>query len=339
MTGKKDVSCVKMHCDPTKDYFAVLGLSSEADPEVVKAAHRALAKKFHPDRNQDEDDGEPQQKFHEIQEAYEVLRDDDRRNRYLRLRAQFLMQEQMHQTKAAGPQMRPRVYLKLDDRWEHLVRKHPELSQYYAKFCFMSHKLGNQFKLNILGAQDSTQFARVAAKLERQFYRKHFSYHRSLQTLARRLAENHRRHAVRMLQGEIRGRRLLSKHSRSEIVWRFETRYLQTGTAASDIPRPQRSRMARATSRRFHPGQQRPTLRSSRARPLAWVCMGMMVALGTLSIFGPLFESSEFGVAQQANVQELVLGQQVQVQGLTRANCILTARWTTTGGQLDKNVC
>jgi len=327
----------KMHCDPSKDYFAVLGLSSQADPEVVKAAHRALAKKFHPDRHPD-DDGEPKQKFHEIQEAYEVLRDDDRLKQYLRLRAQVQMQEQMQKTKAAGPHMRPRVYLKLDDRWEHLVRKYPELSQHYAKFCFMSHMLGNQFKLIILGTQDHTRFKRVAAKLERQFYRKHFSYHRNLQKLARRLAENHRRHAVRMLQGEIKGRRFLSKRRRCEIVWRYESRYLQTATA-SDADRPQRSGRARATARRFHPGQQRTTLRPSRSRPIAWVCMGMVVALGTLSVFGPLFDPSGLGIGQQAQVQGLGLGQQVQVQGLTRANCILTARWSTSGGQLNKNVC
>ena len=327
-----------MHCDPSKDYFAVLGLSSEADPEVVKAAHRALAKKFHPDRNQN-DDGEPKQKFHDIQEAYEVLSDDDRLQQYLRLRAQMLMQEQMQKTKAAGPQLRPRVYLKLDDRWEHLVRKHPELSQHYARFCFMSHKLGNQFKLIILGTQDHTRFRRVAAKLERQFYRKHFSYHGNLQTLARKLAENHRRHAVRMLQSEIKGRRFLSKHARSEMVWRYEARYLQTATPAGDAPRPQRARRTRATTRRFYPGQQRPTLKSNRARPIAWVCMGMVVALGTLSIFGPLFDPSGPGIGQQAQVQGYGLGQQVQVQGLSRANCILTAKWTTSGGQLNKNVC
>lgn len=326
----------KMHCDPSKDYYAVLGLSSQADPEVVKAAHRALAKKFHPDRNQD-DDGEPKQKFHDIQEAYEVLCDDDRLKQYLRLRAQVKMQEQMQMTRAAGPHLRPRVYLKLDDRWEHLVRKYPELSQHYAKFCFMSHKLGNQFKLIILGTQDHGRFGRVAAKLERQFYRKHFSCHRNLQTLARKLADNHRRHAVRMLQGEIKGRRFLSRRTRCEMVWRYESRYLQNAAPANDVHVPQRSRMARATSRRFYPGQQRPTLRPTRARPIAWVCMGMVVALGTLSVFGPLFEPLDFGSDQQAQVQGLVLGE--QVQGLSRANCILTARWTTSGGQLNKDVC
>lgn len=327
-----------MHCDPSKDYFAVLGLSSQAAPEVVKAAHRALAKKFHPDRSH-QDDGEPQQKFHEIQEAYEVLRDEDRLRRYLRLRAQWLMQEQMHKTKAVEPQIRPRAYLKLDDRWDQLVRKYPELSQHYARFCFMSHKLGNQFKLLVLGTSDHSRFKRVAAKLERQFYRKHFSYHRTLQTLARKLADNHRRHAVRMLQSEIKGRRFLSKRIRNEIVWRYESRYLQTATSAGEAQRPQRSRTARATTRRFYPGQQRPALQPHRrARPLAWVCMGI-VALGTLSIFAPLFESSEIGIAQQVPVQGFGLGQQAQVQSLARTNCILTARWSTSDGQVNKNVC
>jgi DnaJ-class molecular chaperone len=32
-----------------QDYYAVLGVSKDADPKVIKAAHRALAKKYHPD--------------------------------------------------------------------------------------------------------------------------------------------------------------------------------------------------------------------------------------------------------------------------------------------------
>ncbi len=312
-----------MHCDPSKDYFAALGLSSQADPEVVKAAHRALAKKFHPDLRSD-DDAEAAQRFQEIQEAYEVLRDDDQLKQYLHLRTRMRKQK----ATAAGHQVRPRVYLKLDDRWDHLVRKYPELSQHYAKFCFLSHNLGRQYKLIILGTQNHSRFRRIAARLERKFYKRHFSYHRNLQTLARRLAAHHRRHAVRMLQAEIQGRRFLSKRSRSEIVWRYESRYLQPTAPARAARKPRRTRLQRGTAHRFYPGQQRTTLRSSRNRPLAWLCMGMAVALGALVVVGPQFALSGLGSSQQA-----------QVQGLTRANCILTATLSASAANFSQDVC
>ena len=318
-----------MQCDPSKDYFAILGLSSEAHPEVVKAAHRALAKKFHPDLHSGEDAG-AEQRFQEIQEAYEVLRDEDKLKQYLHLRAQ--MQIQMQQQAApAEPQIRPRVYLKLDDRWDHLVRQHPELSQRYAKFCFLSHKLGRQYKLIILGAPDPGRFKRVGAKLERQFYRRHFSYHRNLQTLAKKLAANHRRHAVRMLQAEIKGRRFVSKRNRSEIVWRYESRYLQPAAPERAANRSsQRTRVQRGAAHRHYPGQQRTTLKSSRNRPIAWLCMGMAVALGALIVVGPLLAPSEIGLNQQA---------QAQVQTVGRSNCVITAPLAASAEQLNKDVC
>lgn len=329
------MGCVKMQCDPSKDYFAILGLSSQAPPEVVKAAHRALAKKFHPDLHSGEDkDTEAEQRFQEIQEAYEVLRDEDKLKQYQHLRAQMQIQMQQQHAAPAGPQIRPRVYLKLDDRWDHLVRQHPELSQRYAKFCFLSHKLGRQYKLIILGAPNPARFKRVGAKLERKFYSRHFSYHRSLQTLAKKLAANHRRHAVRMLQAEIRGRRLVSKRVRSEMVWRYESRYLQqpAGPARAANRSSQRTRVQRGAAHRHYPGQQRTTLKSSRNRPIAWLCMGMAVALGALIVVGPLLAPSEFGLKQQAQAQ-------AQVQGLGRSNCVITTPLATSAEQLNKNVC
>lgn len=323
----------KMQCDPSKDYFAILGLSSQAHPEVVKAAHRALAKKFHPDLHTGED-AKAEQRFQEIQKAYEVLRDEDKLKQYLHLRMQMQIQMQQQNAAPAGPHVRPRVYLKLDDRWDHLVRKHPDLSQHYAKFCFLSHKLGRQYKLIILGTQDPARFKRVAAKLERQFYRRHFSYHRNLQTLAKKLTANHRRHAVRMLQAEIQGRRFVSKRSRSEIVWRYESRYLQPAAAPARTANrsSRRTRVQRGTAHRFYPGQQRTTLKSNHNRPIALLCMGMAVALGALIVVGPLLAPSEIGLNQQAQAQ-------LQVQGLDRSNCILTTTLAASAANFSKDVC
>ncbi len=63
-----------------RDYYEVLGLNREAPPDEVDKAYRRLAKQFHPDRNSG--DGEAMEKFKEAAEAYEVLRDPDKRQRY-----------------------------------------------------------------------------------------------------------------------------------------------------------------------------------------------------------------------------------------------------------------
>ncbi len=62
-----------------RDYYEVLGLSKGASKDEIKAAYRKLAKKYHPDLNKAPDAA---QKFEEVQEAYDVLYDDNKRKAY-----------------------------------------------------------------------------------------------------------------------------------------------------------------------------------------------------------------------------------------------------------------
>jgi len=63
-----------------KDYYKILGVDRKASSEEIKRAYRKLALKYHPDHNPD--DGDAEEKFKEINEAYQVLSDTDKRNRY-----------------------------------------------------------------------------------------------------------------------------------------------------------------------------------------------------------------------------------------------------------------
>src|SRR3954467_8334606 len=66
---------------PTKrDYYEILGLKKDASADDLNRAYRELAKRFHPDRNSHDEDAT--QKFREVAEAYEVLRDPEKRQRY-----------------------------------------------------------------------------------------------------------------------------------------------------------------------------------------------------------------------------------------------------------------
>ena len=63
-----------------QDYYEVLGISRDADANVIKKAYRKLAMQYHPDKNPD--DNQAGEKFKEVSEAYEVLKDADKRRRY-----------------------------------------------------------------------------------------------------------------------------------------------------------------------------------------------------------------------------------------------------------------
>lgn len=62
-----------------QDYYETLGLPRDADADAIRKAYRRLARRYHPDVNKSP---EAEEKFKQVGEAYEVLRDPEKRRRY-----------------------------------------------------------------------------------------------------------------------------------------------------------------------------------------------------------------------------------------------------------------
>jgi curved DNA-binding protein CbpA len=64
---------------PLKDYYQILGIEVGADKPIIKKAYRKKAFQYHPDKHEDPSDAEF---FREVQEAYEVLSDATKKEKY-----------------------------------------------------------------------------------------------------------------------------------------------------------------------------------------------------------------------------------------------------------------
>jgi curved DNA-binding protein len=82
-----------------KDYYGVLGIARDASQDEIQKAYRKLARKYHPDVNRN---AGAEDKFKEINEAYEVLKDADKRSKYDRFGSAWKAAQQQGNTGGPG---------------------------------------------------------------------------------------------------------------------------------------------------------------------------------------------------------------------------------------------
>ena len=112
-----------------KDYFKILGISRNATDQEIKSAFRKLARKFHPDLHPHDDKAES--KFKEINEAYEILSDQEKKKSYEQYLSYFY-KNRYGKSKDSSKKNNDEFfneYLNLDNFWDELIGRFSEVGQ------------------------------------------------------------------------------------------------------------------------------------------------------------------------------------------------------------------
>jgi DnaJ-class molecular chaperone len=110
---------MRLRVVPAKDYYGILGLRKGASKKEIQEAYRRLALLFHPDRNKD---GNAEERFKEISEAYAVLSGKEKEP------ARYAAQNPKHGTGSRGPDAESGIdgawAADVLRRWQQMEREH-----------------------------------------------------------------------------------------------------------------------------------------------------------------------------------------------------------------------
>lgn len=187
--------------DTTKDYYAILGVLPTAEEVVIRAAYRALSQRYHPDRFEG-DKQEANRKMAEINEAYSILSDADRRKEYDSIRGPNTQSGDSYFDGEADDI--PPHYDPLERDWAVAVKYYSDLQEIESHLAKISWRLAYSFRAYLLEEKLFEDRNRVADAMESKFLELYFGTNSNLVAFARELIEGGHKRAAKALNEAVR---------------------------------------------------------------------------------------------------------------------------------------
>jgi len=196
--------------DINKDYYRILGVLEDAEDIVIKAAYRALAQKFHPDKFQ----GAAkiaEERMKEINEAYAVLSDTTSRKKYDAQRGEAEYEDDASEDTDD-------LLHTLDKDWADALEYYPDLNRIALSLTKYSKKLEYTFKTILIERKEFKNRHSLADKLRKDYLEKYFGTNKLIQEFATELFNTNRldilkklNRAVNLLGANIEAERVIEK--------------------------------------------------------------------------------------------------------------------------------
>ena len=188
--------------DKNQDYYAILGIMPSAEKIVIRAAYKALAQHYHPDRYSGAEAAKAHRRMVRINEAYKVLEDDDARQAYDRSRGTGAFSADPYfeePTAEQAPNPDP-----LERDWLIALRYYPDIADIERRLSRISWRLGYSFRAHMIAAKAFESRVKIADGIEQEFLRNYFGENPALLAFATRLITIGHKPAARALNEAVR---------------------------------------------------------------------------------------------------------------------------------------
>ena len=177
----------------SNNLYEVLGVDEKAEIEVIKAAHKALAKKYHPDTFEG-DKKLAEENLKRINAAFDILSDPKKPRQYdndLRGNKKSSDFDEEEDTDFSGDEFGEKVLL---EDWSVVVEVYPEAEAVRKRLYKYSPKLGFTFQILTLSQKTAPKATSTGRQLKDEFLSKYFGTNRELKRFVEDLLFNGKRH-------------------------------------------------------------------------------------------------------------------------------------------------
>lgn len=183
------------------DYYAVLGLLPTAQNFLIRAAYKALAQRYHPDRFEGSTD-EANRRMVEMNEAYAILSDSTARAKYDKARektpdSSYHFENEARTGAPAGNDP-------LENDWNIVAEYYPDIREIEDRLSRFSWRLAFAYRIYLLEAKAFIRRAEVAATMEQEFLQVYFGSDIEILEFARKIIECGHKSAAKALNNAIR---------------------------------------------------------------------------------------------------------------------------------------
>ena len=173
-----------MNFDPNKDYYGILGITPSAEMAVIKAAYKALAGIYHPDRNQAND---AVSKMQAINEAWEILSDPSTREKYDEAIGNKKPESDAFDETDQSEDEEDAIKDYFEKDWNFARSYYPDLEIYAERLRKMGSRYEIAYKAQIVSGKDFSRGKEIAEIFEQGYLDTYFSTNSEIQEIATKL--------------------------------------------------------------------------------------------------------------------------------------------------------